>query len=234
MINMMKKEIMVSLRTIGMILLLVPIVQLGATFYMSRETLLTIKDTAVLNGVLVNTILYFPAMQIPMVAMLMFQAVISEERKQRIIQVLFANGVSAERIWRSKILAVISVSYLFNVAGIWLGMIYVRLQYRIWLKFSVIELVYVYVMIPLIAMMFANMICLLSWVSKKADAFVGFLPGISYVGCMYMNMFQIKLHIEVSNWMWGCIILLLSFVVFAGCEWIAKNISREHLVNMAD
>lgn len=233
MINMIKKEMMVSLRTMGMLVMLVPVIQLCATFLLGRDTLLTMKDTLVLNDVLVNTIMYFPAMQMPMVAMLLFQAVISEERKQRIIQVLFANGVSAQKIWRSKILTVISISYIVNVVGIWLGMFYVRIEYGIWLKFSIINLLYLYVLIPLISMIFVHIICLISWISKRADSFVGFLPGISYVGCMYMNMFRVKLSFEISNLAWGCIIILISFIVFIGCEWIAKSISKEHLVNIA-
>ncbi|MDE6314139.1 MAG: hypothetical protein K2M46_11095 [Lachnospiraceae bacterium] len=228
----MKKEFKVGMRVIGLIIIMFPVLQGILTLYMAQESLNSINDTQVLREVVTNTLLYFPAMQIPMIATLLIQSVITEERKQKIVQVLFANGISPKKLWRSKILTGMSVSYILSFFGILIGIIYVRFVYHIWIDVNLNTMMYLMVVIPIVSMVFVNVICLLMWLSKKGQFFIGFIPSLSYIVCMYLSILQVQFHVNIDDRIFACIIILVSIIGMYMCDIIAQKVSKEYLVNI--
>lgn len=232
MVNLMMKEFKVGMRTMGMIIVMFPVLQCIVTLYMAQESLNSINDIQLLRGIVTNTLMYFPAMQIPMIATLLIQSVITEERKQKIIQVLFANGISPQKLWRSKIFTGMSVSYVLSSVGTLIGIVYVRIVYNIWIDVSPKTILYLTVVVPMVSMVFVNIICLLMWLSKRGQFFIGFIPSLSYIVCMYMSILQVKFNINIDDRIFACIIILISMIGIYVCDIIARKVSKEYLVNI--
>lgn len=232
MINLMLKEFKVGMRTMGLIIIMFPVLQCIVTLYMAQDALNSINDIHILREIVTNTLMYFPAMQIPMIATLLIQSVITEERKQKIIQVLFANGISPQKLWRSKMLTGMSVSYVLSTVGILIGIIYVRIFYKIWIDTSPKTILYLMVVIPIVSMVFANIICLGIWLSKRGQFFIGFVPSLSYIVCMYMSLLQVKFNIDIDERILAFIIVLISFIGIYVCDIIARKVNKEYLVNI--
>lgn len=230
--NLMWKEFKIGIQTVGILIILIPIIECIPTLFLSREYFATIKDFEVLRVVATNTIMYFPAMQIPMIGTLMFQSVINEERKQKIISVLLANGIKPKELWRSKILAGICTSYVMSLFGVIIGVLYCRLVYHVWIQVNYKSMMYLLIIFPAISLAFLDLISLVIWTSKKGQFFAGFIPAISYIGCMYLNLFQADIHVKISETFFFCMILLLAGLIFLICDVIAKNMSKEYLSSM--
>lgn len=232
MANLIKKEIIVSLRAVGGMLLLLLLMQFVVIFYMNKGVYETITDQAILNSVFVSTIMLSSLMLIPLIAVLSINAVMAEEKKERILQVLFANGVSVKQIWRSRIFATSVISYVVNFLGLIISFIYIRVAYHMWIGIGLKDFFDMFLLLPSVAIAVVNIMCLLMWSSKTAQLFVGFIPSISYIGFMYLGTVQFDFFGKLNNPIVECIILGIVVLVIAGCEVIAKKISKEYLISV--
>lgn len=230
--NLIKKEVVVSLRAMGGMLFLLLLVQFVLTFYMNKDVYEAITDETILNAVLVSSIMYFPLMLIPMSAVVLISAVIAEEKKERILQVLFANGVSSKQIWRSKILVTSGISYILNCIAVLSSFIYAKIVYGIWVDIDFKEFFDMFLLLPLLAIAVVNIICLLMWSNKTAQSFVGFIPCISYIVCIYLSTLQVELLDKLNSGTLECIILVIMALIIGGCEVIATKLSKEYLINI--
>lgn len=230
--NLIKKELIISLRTMGIMALFILAVQFITTFYINKDVYEAIADKVILNDVLVSTIMFFPIMLIPLIGVVLISAVATEEKKEKIVQILFANGVSAQQMWRSRIIAATSISYIGNFVGIIISLIYVRIAYNMWLNFDIKEVFNLFLLIPLVAIAVVNIICLLMWISKTAQSFVAFIPAISYIGFTYLISVHPKIVGKLNDFALACIILAIVLFVIIGCDMIAKKINKEYLVNI--
>ena len=230
--NLIKKDIIVGLRTMGALIVLI----LGAQFIlilgMNKEVCETITDEETLNTVLVSLIMYFPLMLMPMIGVFVSEAIVTEEKKERILQVLFANGVSITSIWRSRVIVVCSVAYIVSLLGIAISLIYIRIAYGLWLRFGLWEFWNTFILIPLITLAVINIICLISYVYKAAQSIVGMIPAIAYLIFMYLSSVQVKLFSSFNNLLVGGIILLIVACTIISCDYLVRKISREYLINV--
>lgn len=230
--NLIKKEVTVSLRAMGGMLLLVLLAQFIVTFYLNKDVFEAITDQEILNSVFVSSIMLYPLMLIPLIAVVLINAVMAEEKKERILQVLFANGVSAKQIWRSRVFAASVISYVVNCLGIIISFVYVRVAFHMWIDIGIKDFFDMFLLLPLVAIAVVNIMCLLMWSSKTAQLFVGFMPCISYIGFMYLGTVQFDFFGKLNSAVAECVVLGVVVFVVIGCEMIARKISKEYLVNI--
>lgn len=230
--NQIKKEWLISIRTNGIMVLFIVLIQAILPFLMGKELYELVTDQELLKQMLSNTMLYFPLMSMPLTAMLLAEAVMSEERKERILQVLFANGVEINIIWKSKIIFAFAISYVVNAICILLALIYLRITYGVWVTMDWYHGGIVFGIFPILALAVIDIMVTLLWISKTARLYVGFLPSISYIGLMYLStvksdLFSRFLTVEMAI---GVIISVLLIVVVTEC--IINKLSKEYLINV--
>lgn len=232
MYNLMWKDCKVSMKVIGVLFVLVGAVGFLPSLLLSHEYLSTVQETSVIRSYMMNIIIFFPAMQIPMLGTLIIQSTINEERKQHILPVLLANGVLPEKIWLSKLFVSMIASYMFCLVSVIGGILYTKTVYNIWITINLYFGINVLFLVPVAAFGFLCIIGIIMWTSKKGQFIAGFIPMVSYLVCMYLNLYLAKMKIEM-NW----ILLLLIGTSLAGgvfivCFYIAKKINKEYIVNI--
>ena len=138
--NLIKKELLVSLRTTKVLLLFICIVHIMATLYINKDIYSAIDNRSFLNSAFVYAIMLFPIMLIPLFSTILINAVMTEEKNEKIVQVLFANGVRILQMWWSRVIVVTSISYLGNLLATIIAFIYIRVVYNMWLDFTIQEI----------------------------------------------------------------------------------------------
>ncbi len=232
MLNLMKKELKVGFSTVGIIVVLIPLCECVATLFMSKSSLDLVQDVQLLKGIITNMMMYFPAMQIPMIETLLMQSVLGEERRNRIISVLLANGVAPQKIWRSKVLMAMGTAYILNLFSIIIGILYVKVVYGIWINMNLQVSTYLFLLVPMISFAFGSIICLLIWISRRGQFFIGFIPALSYFACMYMSLLHININARMNEVLFSLGIIFLSVTVIMVCDLVAGSVKKEYLVSM--
>lgn len=230
--NQIKKEWCISIRSNGILILFIALIQAIFPFMLGNDIYKLITNQEILKVTLLNTILYFPLMSMPLVAMLVAEAVMSEERKERILQVLFANGVEKKVIWKSKIIFACVISYVFNVICVLLAMFYLKITYGVWLSMDWYHGIRIFLMFPLLAFAIIDIMVTLIWTRKEAKLYIGFLPSLSYIGLIYLSSVKNDLFTQLFNnemLFWVIIGVSLVFVI---SECIVSKLTKEYLINV--
>lgn len=231
MIHLIKKDIKISVRISGLLLILCSLFFCLPIFYILNQTLHSITDVNIINEIIITSTVYFPCITIPMVGTLVFQTSLNEERKNRIIQLLIASKIVPEKIWFAKMIAAIIVSYISILGPLVMTYLYGFIFFGIILTFGKIFLLFYFIITPVISFSFLFIIGLIMWCSKQGQFYAGFMPMLSYMAFLYLNIYLLEKKIPI-NILLVLLIALISIIIITICIFIIKHINSEYIANI--
>ncbi|MCL2051810.1 MAG: hypothetical protein FWG91_08800 [Lachnospiraceae bacterium] len=228
---LIKNEFRLCFRTIGIVLFLalfggIPMLLL------SMAEVNSINDTSVINNLLRSSLIFLPAMLIPLIGTAVFQTSLNEERKNRILNILLADGVKPNTIWVSKMAASITIAYGISLCSLIISILFIRVSHGILINLDLESILMLLFVVPVISITFFSIIGTIMWYSKQGMFFAGLLPLVSYMGILYLNVYLIENNKSINAAM-ILLLALLSLAVFLVCMIIAKKVKKEHIVNMS-
>lgn len=229
--NLVKKELLLARRYSWWLLPCILVIQVVFPLFLLKDVLGATPDADVQNQVFCGLILLYPIMSIPMVGALVFEQSLREERKQGIIQILLANGVSVKALWRSKIAVALGIGEVVNLAAAGCSVVAARGMTGEWLRFGGSDLFWFFVGAPFLAFAFSEVLCLPFWLFRQGQLFTGMMPQALFFVCIFLTIFQVN-PVRMITLPVGLGLALGGTVVWILAEVAAGRISAEYLSNL--
>lgn len=229
--NLVKKELLLALRYSWWLLPCILIIQVGLPLFLLKDLSGATLDPGVKNQVFSGLILLYPIMSIPMAGALVFEQSLREERKQGIVQVLLANGVSVKALWRSKLSVVLGIGEAVNLLTAGCSIAAARVVQGEWLRFSGSDLFGFFVGVPFMALVFTTVLCLPFWLFRQGQLLTGMIPQVCFFACIFLTIFQVN-PVRMITLPVGLGIAVGGTVVWILAEAVAGRVSKEYVSNL--
>ncbi len=226
------KDCKVGLRSVGILIVFITLVGYLPILWIVGEQIKAIDNDPIMLALYLKTsILFLPAMQIPMIGTLVFQTTLNEDRKNKALQVLVADGTQPNRIWSAKLMASLIIAYGLSCISLLIALVFSRILFRLWIPFDFESLLMVILIVPIISFSFLSIIGTIMWSSRQGQALAGLLPVFSYIGCMYFNMYLADKNMLIHL---GLLILLfvISALIFFINIILVKHLNNEYIINI--
>jgi len=213
------------------ILLLWCIFQVFAPILFLKEAASIIVDQSLLNHLFVGMIVFYPLMTIPIVSVLVFTGGVNEERKQGIIMVLLANGVSQTQIWRSKLANAFIVAELVSLMAEGVTLLSLRVINSFWLVFRAKELFFLLAFVPFVAVVISGILCFILWGFQHGQLFATMVPYLLFFGCCFMSLFKYDIINELSG-LACAVIIAVGIILLVILDRLIGLFHNEYIVNL--
>lgn len=180
--------------------------------------------------ILKSLIVLYPTVIITLVSNTTFSTNLGEEKRQGIIRVLIANGISVKKIWTSKVLAVLIVGEIVNLLVSGFGILIFRFFMGELPRFNGNDCLFLLLIMPFLGCVLASLMCVLTWVSRVGQMMASLLPFCALFGCALCAIAQIDL-MKFMTWKTGIGMLAGSFLILYLSIKIIGRVSKEYISN---
>ena len=166
-----------------------------------------------------------------MISTLLIQTSYAADIKDQVLIVLLSNGFKPSDIWLSKLISSYCIGYVCMIISFFINEIVVYMTWHYVMRYQMLEVVYFFMIFPIIGVPLVALLWLLIWVTKQIGVLiVGFLPTILYIAIVFYS-YHIHRTLRVALWSAFLIMVAAIAVVFLILRLINK-ISLEYIANL--
>lgn len=166
-----------------------------------------------------------------MISVLLIQSSFASEIKDNVITVILANGFKPSEIWLSKLVSSYLIGYTCFVLSLGLNEIVVFLNWNYLLHFALQEIIFMFIIFPIIGFAVVAILWLIIWITKHIGIMIiGFVPTIIYIISIFFSAYIYEHNnIAVASII---LVMILSIIILIAIIQLINRISLEYIANI--